>query len=150
MLDARAWLAWVLTTLVAASSTRNPLYVVLLLLMAMVVKRACAPSNSRAPGSPLRFALVAVPLAALFNGLLARVGATALVPFWGGPITLEALAFGAINGLILATIFGGFVTFNQVTPVRELVQLAPRAFHDAGVVLSIALTFLPHTSRSLA
>ncbi|MBN1890179.1 MAG: ATP-binding cassette domain-containing protein, partial [Thermoflexales bacterium] len=29
-------------------------------------------------------------------------------------------------------------------------QLAPRAFHDAGVVLSIALTFLPHTSRSLA
>ena len=35
-------------------------------------------------------------------------------------------------------------------PVRDLVQLAPRAFHEAGVVLSIALTFIPQTTRSLA
>ncbi|MEE8390744.1 MAG: energy-coupling factor transporter transmembrane component T, partial [Anaerolineae bacterium] len=92
----------------------------------------------------------------LFNGLTAHLGETVLfrlpdgLPLVGGPVTLEALAFGATNGLTLATIFAGFVTFNQVTPVRDLVRLAPRAFHEAGVVLSIALTFIPQTTRSLA
>ena len=157
MLDARAWLLWSLTTLVAASSTRNPLYVVLLLLVTMVVGSVCAPDQGRrALTSPLRFAAVAVPLAALFNGLTAHLGDTVLfcLPDWlplvGGPVTLEALVFGATNGLTLTTIFSGFTVFNQVTPVRDLVRLAPRAFHEAGVVLSIALTFVPQTTRSLA
>jgi len=98
---------------------------------------------------------VAVPLAALFNGLTAHLGDTVLfrlpdwLPLLGGPVTLEALVFGATNGLTLAAIFSGFAVFNQVTPARDLVQLAPRAFHEAGVVLSIALTFIPQTTRSL-
>jgi energy-coupling factor transport system permease protein len=134
MLDARAWLLWALTVLVTASSTRNPLYVVLLLLIAAV----------------------AVPMAALFNGLTAHLGDTVLfrlpdgLPLLGGPVTLEALVFGAMNGLTLTAIFGGFTVFNRVTPVRDLVRLTPRAFHEAGVVLSIALTFIPQTTRSLA
>jgi energy-coupling factor transport system permease protein len=156
MLDARAWLLWALTTLVAASSTRNPLYVVLLLLAAMVVGVTRAPVwDSRRALSPLRFAAMAVPLAALFNGLTAHLGDTVLLrlpdwlPLLGGPVTLEALVFGAINGLTLTTIFSGFAVFNRVTPVRDLVRLTPRAFHEAGVVLSIALTFIPQTTRSL-
>ena len=156
MFDARAWLLWALTTLVAASSTRNPLYIFLLLLIAMVVGSTCAPGRGwLAALSPLRFAAVAVPLAALFNGLTAHLGDTALfqlpdwLPLLGGPVTLESLVFGATNGLTLTAIFGGFAVFNQVTPVRDLVQLTPRAFHEAGVVLSIALTFIPQTTRSL-
>jgi len=143
--------------LVAASATRNPLYVVLLLLVAAVVGAACAPARGRrVPLSPLRFAAVAIPLASLFNGLTAHLGDTVLfylpnwLPLLGGPVTLEALAFGATNGLTLTAIFSGFAVFNQVTPVRDLVQLTPRAFHEAGVVLSIALTFIPQTTRSLA
>jgi len=157
MLDARAWLVWALTTLVVASSTRNPLYIVLLLLAVMVVGASCATDRGRgAVMSPLRFALVAVPLAALFNGLTAHLGDTVLfrlpdwLPLLGGPVTLESLVMGAMNGLTLTTIFAGFSVFNQVTPVRDLVRLAPRAFHEAGVVLSIALTFIPQTTRSLA
>lgn len=155
MLDARVWLAWALTMLVAASSTRNPLYATLLLLIALVVRNTCAPRNSRASFSLLRFALVAIPLAALFNSLMARLGDTVLIsmPAWlpllGGPITLEAIVFGAINGLILTIILSSFATFNQVTPVRDLVRLTPRAFHEAGVVISIALTFIPQTIHSL-
>jgi len=157
MIDVRAWLLWSLTTLVAASSTRNPLYLVLLLLITAVVGVARAPvQNRRGLLSPLRFAAVAIPLAALFNGLTAHLGDTVLfrLPHWlpllGGPVTLEALVFGAMNGLTLAAIFSGFAVFNQTTPVRDLVQLTPRAFHEAGVVLSIALTFIPQTTRSLA
>ncbi len=156
MLDVRAWLLWALTVLVMASSTRNPLYAVLLLLIVMLTGTFC--TVSRSPGgvlSPLRFAGVAVPLAALFNGLTAHLGDTVLfrlpdrLPLLGGPVTLEALVFGATNGLILTLIFGGFAVFNQVTPVHELTRLVPRAFHEAGVVLSIALTFIPQTTRNL-
>ena len=75
MLDTRVWLLWAPTTLVVASSTRNPLYVILLLLTAMVVGRACASDQSRrAVLSSLHFAAVAVPLATLFNGLTALKG----------------------------------------------------------------------------
>jgi energy-coupling factor transport system permease protein len=157
MLDARAWLLWALTVLVTASSARNPFYVVLLLMVTVVVIVACAPAQGRqAPLSPLRFAAVAVPLSALFNGLTVHVGDTVFfrlpewIPLLGGPVTLEALVFGATNGLTLTAIFSGFAVVNQVTPVRDLVRLTPRAFHEAGVVLSIALTFIPQTTRSLS
>jgi energy-coupling factor transport system permease protein len=156
MLDARVWLLWALTTLVAASSTRNPLYVIILLLTATVVGGTCATGErQRAPLSPLRFAMIAVPLSALFNGLTVHLGDTRLfqLPDWlpliGGAVTLEALSFGAVNGLTLTVIFSAFSVFNQVTPVRDLIKLTPRAFHEGGVVLSIALTFLPQTTRSL-
>ena len=157
MLDVRAWLLWALTALVAASSTRNPLYIVLLLLITAVVGIVCAVGRAgNPPYVPLRFAAVAVPLAALFNGLTAHLGDTVLfrlpdwLPLLGGPVTLEALVFGATNGLTLTVIFSGFAVFNQVTPVHDLVRLVPRAFHEAGIVLSIALTFIPQTTRSLA
>ena len=156
MLDARVWLLWALTALVVASSTRNPLYIVLLLLIVALVGITCAVGRVANPlYMPLRFAAVAIPLAALFNGLTAHLGDTVLLrlpdwlPLLGGPVTLEALVFGAINGLTLTVIFGAFAVFNQVTPVRDLVRLTPRAFHEAGVVLSIALTFIPQTTRSL-
>jgi energy-coupling factor transport system permease protein len=156
VLDARVWLLWAVTVLVSASATRNPAYVVLLLLVATVVGVTCADGRERRGLlSPLRFAALVVPLAALFNALTAHLGDSVLfrLPEWlplaGGPITLEALVFGATNGFTLAAIFGGFAVFNQVTPVRDLVQLVPRAFHEAGVVLSIALTFVPQTTRGL-
>ncbi|MGD2105133.1 MAG: energy-coupling factor transporter transmembrane component T [Anaerolineae bacterium] len=156
MLDVRVWLLWALTTLVAASSTRNPLYVVILLLITTVVGETCAAGEGRrAPLSSLSFAGVAVPLSALFNALTVHLGDTVLLhlpnwlPLLGGTVTLEALTFGAVNGLVLTAIFGAFSVFNQVTPVRDLIKLTPRAFHEGGVVLSIALTFIPQTTRSL-
>jgi energy-coupling factor transport system permease protein len=158
MLDPRASLIWALTVLAVASSTRNPLYVVLMLLCAMVVERAPTPGRRHPTrGSPasLRFALVAIPLAALFSALTVRFGDTVVLtlPDWlpvlGGPVTAEALVSGAINGLTLTAIFTAFSAFNRATAARDLVRLAPRAFHETGVVISIALTFIPQTSRSL-
>lgn len=161
MLDVRVWLLWTLTVLVTASSARNPLYVVILLLVTTGVGIACASDrNQQAPLSSLRsaglrFAAVAVPFSVLFNGLMAHFGDTALfylpewLPLLGGAVTLEALVFGVTNGLVLTIIFSGFAVFNQVAPVRDLMRLLPRAFHEISVVLSIALTFIPQTTRSL-
>lgn len=156
MLDPRAWAFWAVTVLVVASSTRNPLYVTIILLSTAVVGITYAPAQRRKLGfSPLRYALTVVPFTALFNGLTAHVGDTVLlrvpdsVPLVGGPVTLEALLFGATNGLVLTGIFSGFVVFNQITTVHDLIQLIPHAYHETGVVMSIALTFVPQTNRAL-
>jgi energy-coupling factor transport system permease protein len=156
VLDARAWLTWALTVLLAASYNRNPLYSVLLLLVTVWVVAACAIEKDAPPTlAPLRFAGVAVPMTALFNVLATNLGTTVLfhLPTWlplvGGAVTLEALAFGIINGLNLTVIFSGFTAFNGGLATRELLQLAPRAFHESGVVVSIALNFVPQTLQSL-
>ncbi|MFW6115684.1 MAG: energy-coupling factor transporter transmembrane component T [Chloroflexota bacterium] len=156
MLDPRLWLLWALTVLVAASSARNPLYAAVLLLIAMVVGATCAESErQRAPLSPLHFGMIAIPLSALFNAVTVSFGDTVLfalprwLPLLGGAVTLEAVVFGSVNGLVLTVIFSSFAIFNAVTPVRDLIKMTPRAFHEAGVVLSIALTFVPQTARSL-
>ena len=160
MLDARGWLLWVLTILIAASSGRNPLYGALLMLVITVVGTVCSPRDGQSDHqwailSPLRFATIAIPISALFNALTVHAGDTALfrLPGWlplvGGLITLEALVFGVLNGLVLTIIFAGFAVFNQITPARDLARLTPRAFHEVGVIIAIALTYVPQTVHSL-
>ncbi len=155
-LDARAWSFWAVTVMIAASLARNPLYTALVLLVTIIVSATNVPvHNNRAILSPLRFALIVIPLSALFNCLTIHLGQHVLfrlptwIPLLGGPVTAEGLVFGAINGLALTAIFASFAVFNHVTPVRDLVRITPRAFHEVGVVISIALTFIPQTMRSL-
>ena len=153
MADVRALFCWALVIMFTASYSRNPLYSFILLLTTLWVYSSCTltEEKNRVPVVPLRFTLFAVPLAAIFNALLTHVGETTLfhlptwIPLLGGEITLEALIYGAINGLNLAVIFTGFTAFNRAVAVRDLIKLTPRAFHESGVVLSIALTFVPQT-----
>jgi len=154
--DPRAWLFWAVSALVVASATRNPLYIIVLVLIVSVVGRARAGTDTRRQLlSPLRFAAVVVPLTALFNAAFMHFGETVLLrlPNWlpvlGGAVTLEALIFGATNGLTLVAIFSSFAVFNTAVSGRDLTRLVPRAFYETGVVLSIALSFLPQTTRSL-
>ena len=150
-----AWLAWLVATLVAFSATRNPLHLVLILLCIAIVNVSIGAKEkvSYIPISLVRFALVVVPLSALFSAATAHFGDTVLLrlPEWlpvlGGPITLEALAFGMINGLALSSILAAFTTFNQALPVSALIRLIPRAFFPVAVVASIGLTFVPITMR---
>jgi energy-coupling factor transport system permease protein len=60
-------------------------------------------------------------------------------------MTVEAAVFGAINGLVLLTLLATFLAFNTIVPVSDLVRLMPAAFRDLGVVLLIALTYVPET-----
>jgi energy-coupling factor transport system permease protein len=107
------------------------------------------------PLGPMGFALVAVPFGALLNGLTSHVGATvflripAWVPLLGGPVTLEALIYGAVNGLNLAIVFGGFAAFSRALSARDVLQLTPKAFKESGVVVSIAMSFVPQAVRNL-
>jgi energy-coupling factor transport system permease protein len=155
MLHPMAWVGWLAAALVALSGTRNPLHLILILLCVVVVDTASAAHRRGGDAvlSPLRFALIVIPLSALFNALTVHFGDTVLfylprgIPVLGGPVTLEALVFGALNGLVLSGILAAFTTVNQALPVRALIRLIPRAFFPVAVVVSIGMTFVPVTTR---
>ncbi len=152
-----AWLSWLGAALVAFSTTRNPLYLTIILLCVAVVHAAVRPSvDARLlPVSPFCFALFVIVSGALLNAATAHIGTTVLlrvpsaVPLLGGNITLEALAYGAINGMIIGGLYAAFSVLNLVLPTRALIQLIPRAFHPLALVISIAVTFVPTTLRQL-
>lgn len=156
MIHPTAWYIWLLAALAALAGTRNPLYLIVLLAeMALVVEALYTPTEGglRAPIAPGRFAFFVVPAGALFNVLTTHTGATVLarlpagIPLLGGPLTLEGLVYGAINGLSLAALFTAFTVLNLAVPIRDLIRLAPRAFYPLAVVVSVAVTFVPTTLR---
>ncbi len=153
--NARAWLVWTAAAAILALVTRNPLYALLLILAARLVEAAC---GRREPALELpwrRIAVAVLLFSTLFNALLVHTGETILfrlpraLPVVGGPITLEAAVYGLTTGLVLLALLFVFLAFNRIVPVSELVRLVPRAFHDLGVVLLIAVTYVPETARRL-
>jgi energy-coupling factor transport system permease protein len=148
-----AWIAWLAATIAALSLTRNPLYLALLLLCIAVVSRTLR-SQTEAPALPLpllRLALFIVTLSALFNAATAHFGQTVLftlpagIPLLGGAITLEALVFGMINGLVLVGFLAAFNVLYQALPTHALIRMIPRALFPVAVVISIAISFVPAT-----
>jgi len=150
-----AWICWLLAGLVALSTTHNPLYISLTLVCfaAVLLSLSRHSEATRAAVPPFKFGLIVVSLSALFNTAISHFGETVLVtlpeqlPIIGGPITLEALVYGAINGLVLTGIFWAFTALNQALTTRQLIKLIPRAFYPLAVVTSIAITFIPTTIR---
>jgi energy-coupling factor transport system permease protein len=150
-----AWLAWLAAIVTITSLTRNPWYLGLTLLWVAVTeaaaKRQPLLGRSTTLWSPLRFGLFVIPVAALFNALTVHVGATALLrlplswPLFGGAITVEALLYGALNGVALTTLFGAFAVVNRMLPLRAIIHLIPRTYYPVAVVATIAITFVPVT-----
>jgi energy-coupling factor transport system permease protein len=130
---------------------RNPLYLIILLLAVQVVAALCGGRGTGMRFSLWRLGLAILLFSTLFNFLFVHVGATVLWrwplswPYIGGAMTVEAAVFGAINGLVLLTLLATFLAFNSIVPVSDLVRLMPAAFRDLGVVLLIALTYVPET-----
>lgn len=153
MIHTKAWLIWLAAAIVAISLTRNPFYLLLILLCLAVVSRALR-SQAYTPVLPLpllRFGLLIVTTSALFNFATAHFGQTVLftlpasIPLLGGPYTLEALVFGAINGLVLVGFLLAFNVLYQALPTQALIRLIPRALFPVAVVISIAVSFVPTT-----
>ncbi len=146
-----AWLLWLVAADVAVLMTRNPLYLLLLGMEFALVRQAIPSEDEQAGGNA--FLLGVIPLAAMFNALLSHSGETVLfrlpdaLPLLGGAITLEALLYGAINGLGLTALFLAFAVFNRAVTLRELLRFVPRTMTSLAVVVSIAVTYIPATRR---
>jgi len=155
MINTWAWCGWLLAGLVALSLTRNPTYLLVIFLVITLVSTVLVRRAGARKGffSPLYFLGFISLTASLFNALISHFGNTVLftipgqVPLISGAVTLEALIYGALNGLVLSGLFVIFMVFNQALPVRALIRLIPRAFASLAVVISIAVTFIPATRR---
>jgi energy-coupling factor transport system permease protein len=156
-LDVRAWLLWVLTGLVIALGTSNPWYLLLIvsLVCALWPRRAGANAEGLLTlrGS-LRLAVYALLFGAAFNALIVRVGPSVLLrlPDWlpvlGGAFTVEAALYGALSALRFVTILFLFALFSRVVRAADLLRLAPSAFFELGLVVSIGLHLAPATLRA--
>jgi energy-coupling factor transport system permease protein len=156
MLHPITWLVW--TGVVAAASmlTRNPLYLSILLGVATVNYLSVDQQRPDARGwrSLLRLtsglALLIVP----FNALNVHAGRHVLFrlpsawPLIGGNITLEAVVWGMCSALGLLGLIVVFATFHLNVSQAQILRLTPAFIYEAGLIVSIALTFIPQMINS--
>jgi energy-coupling factor transport system permease protein len=135
--------------------TRNPFYIIILLLAARLVQTACTVSGAEMRFHFWRLATIIILASIVFNMLMVHIGQTVLFTlpenWWliGGAVTLEAAIYGSISGLVLVTLLALFLAFNAVVPPSELIRLTPRAVADIGLVVIIAVTYVPETLEQL-
>jgi energy-coupling factor transport system permease protein len=151
MLHPITWVVWTVAVAAIASMTQNPLY--LTILLGIVTLQYLSASKRRAHSQGwdvlLRDALGLALLIVPFNALNAHGGSHVLFslpdswPIIGGNITLEAILWGvatALGLLVLVVLFAGFSL--QVSQAQVL-RLTPAFLYEAGLIVSIALTFIP-------
>jgi energy-coupling factor transport system permease protein len=151
MLHTWSWVIWLLAASVPAFMLRNPLYLALILGGAWLNYSALGRGTpiGSSWGSFIRFGLFLFALTIPFNALSVHAGEIILFrlpeswPIVGGAITLEAVLSGAVNGLSLMTILVVFAAFNAVVDHYQLLRAVPAFLFQAGVVISIAITFVP-------
>jgi energy-coupling factor transport system permease protein len=156
-----AWLLWLAAAALPALTTRNPAYLLLLLLAMAIVQMALPRTTPQSTGwsfflkAGLFLWLFTIPL----NALTVHHGETVLFSLprdmpligriVGGPITLEAISFGFLTGLGLLAVLLVFVTFNRAIDPYQLMRAVPAVFFQTGVVTSIALSFVPQATVAL-
>ncbi|MDX1615957.1 MAG: energy-coupling factor transporter transmembrane component T [Candidatus Promineifilaceae bacterium] len=149
-----AWLTWVSVMAIITMVARNPLYTLILLTATLLVSYGQSRLDEGHKLPLLQIAVAVLVFSAIYNALFVHFGQTVLfrLPSWpliGGPLTLEALTDGLRNGLVLITLLAVFAALNVLVRVGDLVRLVPAGLQDLGVVVLIALTYVPQTRRHL-
>lgn len=134
----------------AALLARNPWYLLLIAVVGLAVRWRATGQRPSAGTLRLFVGLMAFPT--LFNFIFSRAGQTVILEFplrWiGGPYTLEALLFGALAGLQLASLLQVMVTFSLLLSPTDLLRRMPAGLAPAGITASIAMNFAPQARRS--
>jgi energy-coupling factor transport system permease protein len=149
----RALAAWSVASLVVALGSTNPFYRGLVALAALALLL-----SGRLPGARLRPLLtllaagwaIAIPL----NALLSHLGDDVLftvptaIPVLGGPITLEAVAFGANAGLGIVAAALAVAPLSLCVAGHDLVNALPSVLARTGAAVSASLNLVPGVARS--
>jgi energy-coupling factor transport system permease protein len=152
-MNPRALAVWVGAVLLLSLGSEDPLFRVLTLGAALSVLL-----TRRRPGTRLRPALILVGAASLltvvFNFLLSHTGDTVLVtapdwlPILGGPLTLEAAAYGLDVALGLAACIVAGVSLSLVVEPAQLVDALPAPLSQTAAALGAAMTLVPRLGQS--
>ncbi len=155
-----AWWLWAIGLAVAASRTRNPVLLLLILAVTgfvVAARRGDAPwANSYA--AFLKLGLVLIAIRVVLQALLSTrsQGSHVLVtlpriplPDWasgvklGGEVTSEAVLTAVYDGLQLAVMLCCIGAANALASPRRLLKSLPGALYEVGVACVVALTFAP-------
>ncbi|HET9492840.1 MAG TPA: energy-coupling factor transporter transmembrane component T [Chloroflexia bacterium] len=161
-----AWGGWLAGAMLFALSTRNPFYLGLVMAAALLVNRTLTryaerrdtgqagdvgDGRQRSGGVLLRAVVLISLVVALFKGMSLHLGATVLftlpewIPILGGPVTLEALVSAGLDALTILTVLAVFVAFSAGADYYALLRSVPPFMHQAALVTSIGITFVPQT-----
>jgi len=153
MSRAGALALWVLAAVSVTAADADPVPRALVLAGAWILL-----ARRRLPGHRLRPLAVGLGVLAVgavaVNGLLVHTGATVVVtlPAWlpglGGPITVEAFAYGAGVAVGLAGAVSAAATLSLVVEPAELVDQLPRWLARTGIALGAALNLVPALAAS--
>lgn len=165
-----AWWLWAAClAAVAMQSSRNP-NPFLLLLVAGVACFVVASCRGNAPwarslsfflrlGAIVIFVRVAIEILFGQRGVPGHVLLTlprAPLPSWlaavsiGGPVTLESVLTAFVLGLQIAVILVCFGAANSLASPYRLLRCLPAVLYEAGVALTVALSFTPELMESIA
>lgn len=155
------WLTWALAAMVILQVAPSPLYVTLVLAISALVADAHRVTSTSAFRllvlAGVVMALVRVVLTALTTHAVGHALVTlpeATLPRLLGGFTVGGSVEGAVvlqslaEGYAIVALLGVFGAFNSVVSHHELLGSAPRAFHEAGLVVTIAAAFVPSTVES--
>ncbi|MEV8372423.1 CbiQ family ECF transporter T component [Kribbella sp. NPDC056861] len=155
-----AWWLWALGLAVAASRTRNPVLLVLILVVAgfvVAARRSDAPwANSFV--AFLKLGLIVIAVRVVLQALLSTRSQGNLIlftlpqiplPDWasgvklGGEVTAEAVLTALYDGGQLAVMLCCIGAANALASPRRLLKSLPGALYEMGVACVVALTFAP-------
>jgi energy-coupling factor transport system permease protein len=161
----RAWLVWLASAATVILAQRNPVATLSALGGLLIVATAFAPRapEGRSAAFFLKLGILFLVLRVVLFGLTGHTGPTTLVtlptlnlPGWiggfalGGRVTAEVLAQAAAEGLRIAAFLVCFGVFLSVVEISSVIRLLPRFLFEAGLVVGIAITFVPVLLRSAA
>jgi energy-coupling factor transport system permease protein len=157
---------WALCLGVAATKTTNPVLLLLIAAVAgFVVAARRAPTPwSKSYGAFLKLGLIVLFLRVLIEILFGSGGPGRILvhlpevplPDWmagvrvGGPITAEQIARAAYDGMQLAVLLCCVGAANALASPARLLKLMPGALYEAGVAVTVALSFAPQAVASVS
>lgn len=158
------WLAWALAAVTCLQLAPNVLYVGLLMLVTVLVVEVHGRATPLARAFPAFLALGALlGLVRVALTVLTTHGVGRELVTWpaftlpellggftvGGTIELEVLLQALSESVVIVATIAVFGAWNSVVSHAEVLQSAPRAFHEPGLIVSVALAFVPSTMTAL-
>ncbi len=154
-LDPRAWLLWWVAVSLPALVGRNPLPLLIALMVVVAVRTLISPANHIVSAGIIRVFLVLTIVSVVFNLMTVHAGNVALlvipdrIPLFGGNVTLNAIVYGLLSGIAMLTlVVAGMTAAEQIEWARAM-RLLPDSLLGVGAAGSIALAFFPQVLASL-
>jgi energy-coupling factor transport system permease protein len=162
---ALAWAGWAGAALVTVHLAPNPAYVAVVVAVALLVAESHRQEGRMGGLLPVLVGIAAVFVLVriVLTGLTTSTGLPDVImtlPSYtlprilggftvGGTVHATVVLSSAVEGLVIVGVIAAFAAFNAVVSHGELVRSLPRAFHEVGLVVTVALAFVPSTISAI-